>query len=673
MPPQLDQLQKYRRSDVPGKPENETLNSRYIREFVRIKMGLETGLPADKESTEKDLAHFDQNFKLSTGIELAEAKEFKHKQTRGEKAIMGVLTKAKAYLDSKGKPDLFEDMNPKSALSDLERLTKENGDYVKKFPELKEAYFTYRMVRMYCHRIFEVENVAAQSREKQKIEIGGGGLKEGFAKHIDGIKGNFGNMSSAEKLTVIAAAVIGIGMFATSDSPRMERWKEGLWTVVKLGLGGYAANTMWKMFTGKTALTAFNEWTSSTVGNEDFWKKSFHTDAEKTKIVESSIVYLHNYDLVDLAESYQKAKASNTNKIELASVASKDMTPEQVYIALDVFFSQYGGSRDANQNVENLKKRFIAYHPRPKWLEVVSTMLVEDGRLEFKGNLIERTVDNVGTFLTVAWNKAAGTSTGKAFGEGAETVYDAAGTLVTDVAHGTKTLIGTTYGLTKRTAQAAYDVTKGGAEIAISAVEWPVAGVAWFGNYVSERTQSTLGHQPTEQEIREFEEKRLFNILEPHVPHAHSYNLEAVIKDKMQTHILSKEDADLYIKTLKDGKSNGEYNLKYLERPDAIILAIDSPIRPDMADPKKSGEKSVASIKECTDKAWGFLKKQYKFTDEEVARHSKIGFGIHVLEQSVYKLFMQIPKRGTPEFNKQIILGETKAAHDSLRSDVDRK
>ncbi len=680
MVPQLDQLQKYRKYDVKTgegevKPENETLNSRYIRDFLRTEMGLETGRPSDEESVQKDLDHFDAHFNLPKAIQLANAKDkaIEHKQTKGEEAIVGMLNKAKSYLDQKGKPDLFEDMNPKSALSSLELLTKEKGDYTKRFLELKEAYFTYRTVRMYCRRIFEVEKVAAKSLEKQKTEIGGD-MKEGIAEKINGLKENFGNLSGGEKLIAVGAAIFGTAMLLNSDSPRMERWKEHLFTAAKIGLFGYfVAPTAWKLFTGKSVSQSFNEWTSSTAGNKDFWKKSLRTNEENAEVVRASLIYLNEHNFLDMAERYKKAKASGSKKIELAAVNSKDLTPEQIYTALDVFFSQYGGGMNSLQNAENLRKRFRNHKPPVTWLEAVSIMLVEDGRLEFKGNLIERVTDEAGAYLTVGWNAAAGTAAGKATGVAAETVYSAAGTLATDVGHVTKELVGTTYGLAKRTVKAAYSVTKGGAEIAISGVEWPVAGVAWFGKWASDRTQAALGHKPTEKEIKEFREKRLFNILEPepHVPHAHSYNLEDVIKDKMQEHVLSKEEADLYIKTLKDGKPQG--NLKYLERPDAIFLAIDSPIGSAMTDPKKAGAQSVEPMREAANKAREFLKAQYKFTDEEVDQHGKIGFGIYEIDKGVYKLFMRMPMRGTQEFNKKIILDRTRAASDSVKKDVDKK
>ncbi len=657
-----DQLQKYREKDkknVEGEvqPEDETLNSRYIRDFLRVKMGLETGQPADEESVKRDLDHFDAHFKLNTAIELAsKEKDLKHKQTQGEQAIVGVLSKAKEYLDKKGKPDLFDDTNPKSALSNLERLTKENNDYTRRFPELKEAYLTHNMVRTYCRRIFEVERVAIKNRQEQKTEIGGD-LKAGFAEKINDIKDHFGNMGSVEKLTMLAVAVIGTGFFMTSDSSRVEDWKEKIFGAIKVGFGFYAANILVKLFTGKTATSTISDWASSTAGNEDFWKKSFHTDAEKAKILQSSMIYLNDHDFVDLTERYQRAKALNTKKIELASVASNDMTPEQIYTALDVFFSQYGGARNPDQNAVNLRKRFRNHQPRAKWLEVVSTMLVEDGRLEFKGNLIERAADEMGAYMTSAWNVAAGTAVGAAVGE-----------VASDVGAGTKQVVGATYGVTKRATKAVWGGGIGATKVVVSGVELIAAPIAWFGDWSTKKTAALLGRPPTKEEVREFQQKKLFNTLV--VPHELNRKAkEDALKSKMTEHALSPSEAEIYLTIMRAGRPDQEPNLKYLGRKNAIYMVIDKNMSPKVMELDASSEESVKPIRDSSLQAKEFLKRQYNFSDDEAER-SKVDFGIYDVENGIYKLFVRMPKPETVESKKAATKHKQKGERDTLSKEI---
>lgn len=665
----LDQLQKYREKDkrnVEGEvqPENETLNSRYIRDFLRVKMGLETGQPGDEESIKRHLDYFDDHFKLSAAIDLADSKEkdIQHIQTKGEHAIVNLLSKAKAYLDQKGKPDLFEDANPKSALSNLERLTKDNNDYTRRFPELKEAYFTYNMVRQYCRRIFEVERVAIRDRQTQKTEIGGD-LQAGFAKKIEEVKGNFGNISGEKKLTVLAAAVIGTALLTTSDSSRMEGWKEGIFNVVKIGFGLYAANILWEVFTGKTAIDSISDWTSSTAGNENFWKKSFHTSPEKAKIVQSSMIYLHDHDFVDLAERYQKAKASNTKKIELASVASKDMTSEQIYIALDVFFSQYGGAGNPDKNAVNLRKRFRNYKPPAKWLEIVSIMLVEDGRLEFKGNLAQRAADNMGAYITSAWNEAAGTAVGAGIGE-----------VASDIGAGAKEVTGTTYGVTKRATKAVWEAGKGTAKTVVSGIEIVAYPIAWFGEWSSKKTAALLDHKPTAKEVKEFQQKRLFNVLPAYFPPDYHKTMEEVIKSRTEDRMLIPEDAKFYLNTVRKGKIDPEHNLKYFNGTDFIYMVVDSNMDPKVMNRDNKTEESVKAIHNGYMQAKGFLSKKENgnFSDEEIETHSQIGFGIYDPVERVYKLFIRMPKRGTENFRRKGILKKSDEGYRSLDESIKR-
>jgi hypothetical protein len=101
-------------------------------------------------------------------------------------------------------------------------------------------------------------------------------------------------------------------------------------------------------------------------------------------------------DFNDLAKKYQDAKASGEKKISVATVKQSDMTPEEIYTALDTFFSRYP--------VEKLIPKYRNAKQKLNWTQVVSAEMSEDGMLDFKGNLAERAVDGVSEYGNRLWN-----------------------------------------------------------------------------------------------------------------------------------------------------------------------------------------------------------------------------------------------------------------------------
>ena len=119
---EVDLLKQYREKDMPERagevrPENETLNSRRIAEFLRNKFNLEA-----KRSNDEDLRRFDDQFKLGTAKELAQSG-----QTAGEKEMFEILGKAEGLLTELGASQLFEKMNEKTAAAELRKFLEEKG------------------------------------------------------------------------------------------------------------------------------------------------------------------------------------------------------------------------------------------------------------------------------------------------------------------------------------------------------------------------------------------------------------------------------------------------------------------------------------------------------------------------------------------------------------------
>ena len=480
-------------------PEKQTLNGRNVNEFMARK-----GMTRD---------NFEKLFNLNTAIELVGAKH-----SRGEAEMFNVLGKAKTFLDQRGVPNLFENMNDKTVKSNIAfELGKRNE--LNRQPEIEHAYYTYRTVREYCEKMLKIreESSKQRGREREKVESS---LKGDFAGVIEGVKKNFGNMSSGEKLITVGGILIGLVMLAKSESPRVAKIKEALWTCVKIAGVGYAANTIFKVFTGKTALDSISDWSKSSVAKESFWTRSFKTEADKAEILRTSMVYLNDKDFLRLAGEYQHAKSRDIKRIVLPTVDTRDMTPEQIYTALEVFFQKYP--------VERLMQKYRQYKPRPTWAEVVSTEMVEDGTVPFDNGLVDRTVDAAHSAATRGYNEIA-----PPVGKGYEKVK--AGVLTAGVA--LKEAVGGTW--------------------------------EWTKNLF----HKTFGRKGSDAEVKEWVDKALKNDI------TQSADLEKFIREKNGI-----RNSEGYVNTLARGQYDATSNLKYFESADSMYVIADSKVNNILGD-----------------------------------------------------------------------------------------
>lgn len=381
--PDIDLLKYYRKLDTPDtgdgvvQPENQTLNSRHIAAFLMGKYNLEA-----RRAKEEDLRNFDDQFNLAAAKELVGSKK-----SQGEQKMLEILTEAELFLEERNALKIFENMNEAAAMSQLHDLLSKKQE-LGEFDWLKKAYQTYRLIRVYCKRTIQVGMMGKESRDEQKTDIAsesGQKAKDTLGKAVDKLKENFGNMSGTSQLIAVGAILYVTASVLASENEGVNKFKRGIWAFAKLGMGAYAINILTQVATGKTAWEHVAGASKADIAKESFWTNTFRTDKENAEILRKGLVYLHEQDFLDLAERYRRASADNTKKIELASVDKTYMTPEQIYIALDVFFRQYGGTRNPINNAENLSKKYRDCKPRLSWGECVTTELVEDGKIKFEG------------------------------------------------------------------------------------------------------------------------------------------------------------------------------------------------------------------------------------------------------------------------------------------------
>ena len=360
-------------------PENESMNA------LRVRMFLEThGFTPE---------NFNDRFNVDTALNMLSLSP-----TQGESEMAKIITAGKNYFDKMGLPKLIEQTPEESFKSTLHKELMVRN-VLDKEPELIKSYMTYHTIRKLCERTLVIRQQLSQQMEKEKEEVGPS-IKDQIGGVLKDIGKNFMKMSPGEKTLAIGGA-IGLTLWISkSENETVVKIREWIgdafkWGGIAIG-GGFAANALFKVFTGKSGVDTLSDWVSKTAGRTDFFETSFKTSPENADVVRKSAIYMGDKDFLDLAQRYHEARANGKKAIELPTVLSSDMKPEEIYEACDTFFSKYP--------VEKLESKYRNFQPRPTWLDIMSIELAEDGKLTYSGDLFSRTYKSEESGAIRAWN-----------------------------------------------------------------------------------------------------------------------------------------------------------------------------------------------------------------------------------------------------------------------------
>ena len=208
-------------------------------------------------------------------------------------------------------------------------------------------------------------------------------------------------MDGKEKLLVVVGGLIGAAFLLTSPSERVGRARELIWTAAKIAGFGWLGNTAFKIVTGKTFLNSVSDWTKDKVATSEFWNKHYKkSKSEEIEIMRLSTISMGDKDFMMLAKEYKKAKDLGQRTITLPNMGSNDLTPAQVYTAMEVFFNRYP--------VENLIQKYsLVKPPPPTWQQVVGAEMIDDKSIDMPSSLLNRTFDEIHSGGTRLWNKGA--------------------------------------------------------------------------------------------------------------------------------------------------------------------------------------------------------------------------------------------------------------------------
>jgi hypothetical protein len=467
---------------------------------------------------------------------------------------------------------------------------------------------------------------------------------------MEDVKKNFGDLGGKEKMLVVVGGLIGAAMLMSSDSPRVSKIRETVWTCVKIGGFAWLGNTLFKVFTGKTALDTISDWSKSNTATESFWTKTYKTNSEQAEILRASTVYLGDKPFNYLAGEYKKARDLGKNRVELPTVMSKDMTPEQIYTSMDVFFKRYP--------VEKLMQKYAQMTPPPTWREVVGTEMIEDGSIEMEDSLISRTTDAVHSTVNNAYNwiapkaKAAGeyvSSGGLAQGmaKGGEAIGGAVAVVGKGIGAGAKGLIlgvgagvgGVAAGVYEGGKGVGKGVLAGAGEVASDISEAAKAAWAW----AKETYRKNFGKEGSDDEVKEWAEKSLKNWDE-----SQSGDLEKFIRE----HNAEKKKADGYVDAMRNGTFErvNDVDVKSIVRDgDSIYVSAGCRV-PGVV----GNEQGVLdAMKKSDAAAREFLKKKYPQVSEKIDTFVEFSQGVYVVNDNSYKVFVRMPLPGTIEFNQR--------------------
>lgn len=632
--PNVD-LGYYRREDEVNAeneriPEKQTLDARYVSDFLS-----KAGITAE---------NFDKRFALSTAIDLTSKKH-----SKGEGEMFDVLTKTKSFLDQRGLGNLLENMNESTTKSNI-HFELEKRNELQHEADLQRGYFTYRTIKMHIDRSFKIKEQFTEDRGKEKTKVEKG-VKEEFAGVMEDVKKNFSSLEGKEKMLLVVGGLIGAAMLMSSDSPRVARIKETVWTCVKIGGFAWLGNTVFKVFTGKTALDTISDWSKSSVANEAFWTKTFKTDAEQAEILRKSSVYLGDKDFMYLAQEYKKARDLGKNRVEIPTIRNSDMTPEQIYTSLDVFFKRYP--------VEQLMQKYSQVKPpKPNWREVMGTEMIEDGSIEMSDSLVSRTVDGVKSTVNNAYNwvapkaKAAGeyvTTGGLAAGmaQGGQAIGAGAAQVGKGIGSGVK-------GLVLGVAAGAGGVAKGVYEGAKGVGAGVVEGVGVVGQDVAEVAKAAwvwakdvyrknFGKEGTDDEVVEWSKKALKNWDE-----SMSGDLEKFLRENNA----EKKKADGYVDAMRNGSYErvNDVDVKSVVR-DGDSIYVSAGCRVPAVIGNEQGV--LEAMKKSDAGAREFLKKKYPQVGDNIDKFIEFSQGVYVVNDNSYKVFVRMPLPGTIEFNQR--------------------
>lgn len=341
------------------------------------------------------------SFDLSTAIEYA-------KKYEPAGPDLAVMQEAETQIKDWQMPKLFNVKERAVFDSDLNKVLDDKKITGAKAESLRtrmgQAFDKYDFHRRYLDRYLKGQGAMAQILQEQKTEVGTT-LTEDMAGLYKNLQTNFKKMDGTEKFVVVGGLLLATAMFLQSDSDNVKKIKESLFGILKLGGGIYVGSKIFKLATGEGPLDALNKAVTKKTALPEFWTKAFKTSTEKAMILRDSTVYLGDKPFDYLAEKYKDAKGHGKTSIEMGSVSNSDMTPEQIFTALDVFFSKYD-NRSVDGRTVNLRDKYKNWNPPAKWTEVVTNELVEDKQLDLPESTLTRMADSVQGLAERGYNSA---------------------------------------------------------------------------------------------------------------------------------------------------------------------------------------------------------------------------------------------------------------------------
>lgn len=366
-PKQIELLNRIRQEDNKEESgEKESLNSLRLEKYVA-----EQHINAE---------NFDEKFTVDTALGY-----LREHPSRGEAMILKELEGAHEYMKSIGFPTLFDNENPDTFRSELNRqLVKRNAE--NREQTLFEVYEKYQLIRQLAERKIKIKKRFSEER-KDEMSIIGESVTDQVKDTVKDISRNFRNMSGKEKLLTVGGLVLGTVLVYNwaKENETMKKIAGSLWTGIKYGgaaaAGAITLNYAYKLFTGKTAAEELELFTTGTTGSESFWTETFRTDPGSAEILRNSTIYLGDKKFSDLARRYREAKAANSTNIEMTDVNKKDMSGEDIYKALDVFFSRY--------EIGKLEEKYKDQKDIV-WENVIAAELAEDNSIQIKEDVWDR-------------------------------------------------------------------------------------------------------------------------------------------------------------------------------------------------------------------------------------------------------------------------------------------
>ncbi len=343
--------------------------------------------------------NFDDTFDLAAAIDYAPAND------KG----LADMKESKSKIDEWKEPKFFN-VNDRAVFEsrvnkamDDKKITGTEADNLR--ATMLRAYDSYATHRRYLDRYLKGQEANAQFLQSTKTELGTT-LSEDMAGIYKNLQTNFRKMDGTEKFVVVGGLLLATAMLLQSDNEYVKKFKDTL--VSALGIGGvaYIGSKVFKLATGEGPLDALNKAVKEKTALPEFWTNAFKTDAEKAMILRDSTVYLGDKKFDYLAQKYEEAKKQGKDEIGIGSVSKNDMTPKQIFIALDVLFKKYD-KRSVDGQVVDLQSKYAKWNPPAKWTEVVTNELIEDQQIDMPDSTTSRMKDGVSGLLERGYARAA--------------------------------------------------------------------------------------------------------------------------------------------------------------------------------------------------------------------------------------------------------------------------